>query len=366
MNEEFLPPVDEGFVKKTASPEKFHQGRHADVLKARESNLSLVEVHTVGSNEFGQCGILKDIRKIPVDNRLSSNFAENQKKLAESNHEWHKQFKLVSAEEIPKHVEQFENAFEASSRKSKPYQFTNIAAGRQTSLAIGWRRGVQVGRKNWKVFASGLNHFNQLGKHVTRSAPRDMDGNVIKDQFDERGYRFTAQQEEREIEEEVLAAFREIDFSSLGIPNIYRPSHISSGGGHSAVVFCHEDYDPFGDPQENIARVTQYPNLLVTLGNNDFGQCGHNFLERFQQIIPAQAIINKASEIIWNPVKERCFKYHQLTSDSQVLKLQSNSTIVNFSGKIKNYFQINRIINIYFLIKNGVNCGSMLFYLFWK
>ena len=309
MNDEFLPPVDEGFVKKTASPEKFHQGRHADVLKARENNLSPVEVFTVGSNEFGQCGILKDVRKIPVDNRLSSSFAENQKKLAESNHEWHKQFKLVSAEDIPRQIDQFENAFEASSRKSKPYQFTNIAAGRQTSLAIGWRRGVQVGRRDWKVFASGVNHFNQLGKHVTQSAPKDIDGNVIKDQFDERGYRISTHLEQgKEIEEETLAAFREIDFSSLGIPNIYRPSHISSGGGHSAVVFCHEDYDPFGDPQENISRVTQYPNLLVTLGNNDFGQCGHENLESFQQIIPAQVIRNKLSETIWNPVKERCLK----------------------------------------------------------
>ena len=192
MNEEFLPPVDEGFVKKTASPEKFHRGRHADVLKARENNLSPVEVFTVGSNEFGQCGILKDVRKIPVDNRLTPSFVENQKKLAGNNHEWNQQFKLVSAEEIPKQIEQFENAFEASSRKSKPFQFTNIAAGRQTSLAIGWRRGVQVGRRDWNVFGSGLNHFNQLGKHVTRSAPRDLDGNVIKDQFDERGYRLAS------------------------------------------------------------------------------------------------------------------------------------------------------------------------------
>ena len=122
MNDEFLPPVDEGFVKKTASPEKFHQGRQADVLKARENNLSPVEVFTVGSNEFGQCGILKDVRKIPVDNRLTSSFAENQKKLAENNHEWHKQFKLVSAEDIPRQIDQFENAFEAS--RNSRFSFT--------------------------------------------------------------------------------------------------------------------------------------------------------------------------------------------------------------------------------------------------
>ena len=138
--------------------------------------------------------------------------------------------------------------------------------------------------------------------------------------------------EEREVEEEVLAAFRKIDFSALGIPNIYRPSHISSGGGHSAVVFCHEDYDPFGDPQENISRVTQFPNLLVTFGNNDFGQCGHDFGESFQQIIPPQIIKNKSSEIIWNPVKETCFqKINPIKKSDQFIVLFFSPKVVERS-----------------------------------
>ena len=34
------------------------------------------------------------------------------------------------------------------------------------------------------------------------------------------------------------------------------------------------DYDPAASPQENISRAIEYPNFVVTLGDNYFGQCG--------------------------------------------------------------------------------------------
>jgi len=41
---------------------------------------------------------------------------------------------------------------------------------------------------------------------------------------------------------------------------------------------------------------------------------------------------------------------------TEPIRIQSNCTIVDFSGKIEIFFRIYRIIDIYFLIKNEVNC----------
>lgn len=317
MNDDFLPPVSDGFIKKTASPKMFHHGRHADVLKAREDNQAPVKVFTVGSNQFGQCGVLNQVRKIPIDNLHGPNFVENQKKMMETDHKWNIQYKLVAADDIPPHIESFQDAFGASSRREKPFQFTNIAAGRQTSLAIGWRRSVQADRRDWKVFAAGVNHHRQLGSHVTPTSARDLDGKKIKSQFDSRGFRQSVEEDDDYIEEDVIAAFREIHFENLNLPLVYRPIHISAGGGHTAVIFCHEDYDPFGDPQENVRRITQYPNLLVTMGDNHFGQCGDSSTLS-QRVVETQTFHNGKFRTQWNPVKAFCGDSHTLIFSKNV------------------------------------------------
>ena len=77
------------------------------------------------------------------------------------------------------------------------------------------------------------------------------------------------------MEDEILLAFRRVNFhKDVGIPHFYRPLSIAAGGAHTAIVFGHVDYDATAPPQENIARAAEFPNFVLTMGNNDFGQCG--------------------------------------------------------------------------------------------
>ena len=172
-------------------------------------------------------------------------------------------------------------------------------------------------KPKWTVLGSGVNQYGQLGQHLTHDSPVDTSGQAIKEQFDEKGNCLWANgksDEDEAADETVLGAFRPIPFHrDCGIPRDYKPLSVSAGGAHCAVVFGHVDYDASGTPQENIARAIEYPNFVVTLGNNDFGQCGVED-ERYSNynIIDDLQYHDGDRHHQWHPFKTVCGESHTI------------------------------------------------------
>ena len=211
-------------------------------------------------------------------------------------------------------VKSFTDPLAISRRIDFKLKITNVAAGRQTSLMLAkYEKG---NRKKWVVYASGINQFGQLGSHKVPTKPRDTAGKEILEQFDEKGMKKwdseNSENEFEDIEEELLQAFRRVNFEKdMGIPPFYRPLSISAGGAHTAVVFGHVDYDATAPPQENIARAAEFPNFVVTMGNNDFGQCGveSKFYDTYN-IIDDQEYLDGDQMRDWAPFKTICGESH--------------------------------------------------------
>ena len=106
----------------------------------RQENRAETKCFTVGSNKYGQCGILgknADVRQIPVDNIHSGNFRKNQEKLQQLDHKWNQKFKSVLVNEPPETVEHWTNPLGINRFGAKKIKITNVAAGRQTTLILG-------------------------------------------------------------------------------------------------------------------------------------------------------------------------------------------------------------------------------------
>lgn len=140
IRDENLPVKSAGYKKRICQNEKYHVGRVAEIMAVREANKAETKVFTIGSNVYGQCGILgkvSEVRQIPVDNLHSKNFRKNQERLEQTGQKWNLQFKSVLAGEAPTIVDEFTNPLAINRFGKSKIKVTNIAAGRQMSLIMG-------------------------------------------------------------------------------------------------------------------------------------------------------------------------------------------------------------------------------------
>ena len=73
-------------------------------MVARATNNAETKSYSIGSNIYGQCGVLgshSDVREIPIDNLHSGNFKKNQEEMEKRGHKWNAQFKRVLLTEVP-------------------------------------------------------------------------------------------------------------------------------------------------------------------------------------------------------------------------------------------------------------------------
>ena len=54
----------------------------------------------------------------------------------------------------------------------------------------------------------------------------------------------------------------------------YRPIEIAMGGAHSAMILGSQNWDHETTPTQKREQSLLNPNVLITFGNNELGQCG--------------------------------------------------------------------------------------------